>query len=70
MPRVDQVKLDLGQVALVGVSAVGRKDLVVLAPDDERRRLVLKRLALPPGRALATRPRLTGSSVTGSCTAQ
>src|SRR5215831_6220444 len=46
MPGVDQVKLDLGQVALVGVSAVGREDLVVLAPDDQRRRLVLPEIGL------------------------
>src|SRR5262245_15501886 len=46
MPRVDQVKLDLGQVALVRVSAVGREDLVVLAPDDERRRLMLAEICL------------------------
>src|SRR5262249_29986767 len=46
MPRVDQVKLDLGQVALVRVSAVGREDFVVLAPDDERRRLMLAEICL------------------------
>src|SRR6516162_2490260 len=46
MPCVDQVKLDLGQVALVRVSAVGREDLVILAPDDERRRLMLAEICL------------------------
>src|SRR5262249_35587463 len=46
MPCVDQVKLDLGQVALVRVSAVGREDFVVLAPDDERRRLMLAEICL------------------------
>src|SRR5215472_16993381 len=46
MPCVDQVKLDLGQVALVRVSAGGREDLVVFAPDDERRRLMLAEICL------------------------
>ena len=46
MPCVDQVKLDVGQIALVRVSAVSREDLVVLAPDDQRRWLVLAEIGL------------------------
>ena len=41
-----QVKLDLRQVALVGMRAVGGKDHVVLAPDDQRRRLMLAEVCL------------------------
>jgi hypothetical protein len=43
---VDEVKFDVGQVALVGVSSVGREDFVVLAPDDQSRRLVLTEIGL------------------------
>ena len=38
---IEQVQLGFGQVAQVGVCAVGGEDLVVLAPDDQRRRLAL-----------------------------
>ena len=39
--RVDKVQLGVRQVAQIGRRAVGRKDLIVLAPDDQRRRLAL-----------------------------
>ena len=35
-----------GQIALVGMRAVGGKDLVVLAPDDQRRRLIFAEVCL------------------------
>src|SRR5450631_534264 len=43
---VDEVKLDFGQIALVGIRAVGGKDEVVLAPDDQCRRFVLAEISL------------------------
>src|SRR5215475_6208689 len=46
MTRVDQMKLEVAKVTLVGVSTVGRKYLVVLAPNDERRRLMLAEICL------------------------
>jgi len=46
MAGVDQVKLDIGKVALVGIGAVGRDNLVVFAPDDQRRRLVFAEIGL------------------------
>ena len=47
VPGVEQVKLQVLQVALVGLGAGGREDLVVLSPDDQRRRLVLAEVCLP-----------------------
>ena len=41
MPRVQQVELQVLQIALVRMRAVGREDVVVLAPDKQGRRLVL-----------------------------
>src|SRR6516164_8980866 len=46
MTRVDQMKLEVAKITLVGVSAVGRKDLVVLAPNDKRRGLMLAEICL------------------------
>lgn len=43
---VEQVQPGLGQVAQIGGGAFRRKDLVVLAPDDEHRRLVLAEIRL------------------------
>ena len=40
MARVEQMQLGLGQVAQIGARTVGGEDLVVLAPDDQRRRLL------------------------------
>ena len=39
--RVDKVQLGLRQIAQIGRRAVGGKDLVVLAPDNQRGRLAL-----------------------------
>src|SRR5215813_8060471 len=46
MTRVDQMKLEVANVTLVRVSAVGREDLVVLAPNYERRGLMLAEICL------------------------
>src|SRR5215510_7620409 len=46
MTRVDQMKLEVAKITLVGVSAVGREDLVVLAPNYERRGLMLAEICL------------------------
>jgi hypothetical protein len=46
MPGVEEMKLEIVQVALVRMRAVGGKDLVVLAPQDQRRRLVLAKICL------------------------
>ena len=44
---IEQVELQRLQVSLVRLSPCGRKDLVVLAPDDQHRRLVLAEILLP-----------------------
>ncbi len=41
MPGVQKVEVEVHEVPLVGIRPVGREDVVVLAPDDQRRRLVL-----------------------------
>src|SRR5437763_15770629 len=46
MAGVDEVKLDLGKVALVGMGPIRWENLVILAPDDQRRRLVLAEIGL------------------------
>src|SRR5229473_464420 len=46
MAGVDEVKLDLRQIALVGMRAVGWEYLVVLSPDDQRRGLVFAEVSL------------------------
>src|SRR5277367_6107539 len=43
---VDEVKFDVGQVALVGVSSIGRENFVVFAPDDQSRGLILTEIGL------------------------
>ena len=43
---VSEVKLHVGKVALVGICAIGGEDLVVLAPHDQRGRLVLAEICL------------------------
>jgi hypothetical protein len=40
MAGVDQVKLDVFQVPLIKTSALDREDPIVLAPDNERGRLM------------------------------
>ena len=49
MPSINKMILEVFQVTLVGFCADCRKDLVVLAPDDQRRRLVFPQLLLPFG---------------------
>lgn len=44
---VDEVKLQILQVAAIGLRAFGREDNVVLAPDDEGGRLVPAEILLP-----------------------
>ena len=44
---IDEMELKVLQVAPIGFRAVGRKDQVVLAPDDEGGRLVLAEIFLP-----------------------
>src|SRR6478752_6303644 len=46
---VEEVKLHIGQIALVRMCALGRKDLVVLAPHQQRRRPVLTKISLHRG---------------------
>ncbi len=49
MAGVDEMKLNLGKIALVGMCAVGGEDKVVLAPDDQRWRLVFAEISLDSG---------------------
>jgi hypothetical protein len=44
---VEQVKLQIRQVFLVGLSAGSGEDRIVLSPDHKRRRLVLAEVGLP-----------------------
>ena len=46
---VEQVKLQRLEVALVRLGPGGRENLVVLAPRDQHRRLVLAKILLPLG---------------------
>jgi hypothetical protein len=46
MPGVEEMQLGVRQVSKIGRRAVGRKNLVVLAPDDQRRRLALAKECL------------------------
>jgi hypothetical protein len=43
---VDKMKFHLGQVALVRMRSIGWKNLVVLAPDNQRRRLAIAEVGL------------------------
>jgi len=47
VPSVDQMQLRIWQVTLVGLRAIDDEDLVVLAPNDERRRLMGAEIRLP-----------------------
>src|SRR5271166_7006952 len=47
VPSVEQVELDVLKIPLVGVRPLFREDRVVLAPDDQRRRLALTEVRLP-----------------------
>src|SRR5262245_6031763 len=44
---VEQVKLQIRQIVLICLSAGSGEDLIVLSPDDERRRLVRAKVCLP-----------------------
>src|SRR5882672_7089126 len=46
MAGVDEMKFGLGKVALVGMCAVRGENEVVLAPDDQRRRLMFAEIGL------------------------
>ena len=41
MAGVEKVQFCIGQISQIGCCAIRREDLVVLAPDDQRRRLAL-----------------------------
>src|SRR5262249_39627594 len=47
MAGIEQVIFEYLHIALVGLGAGGRKDLVVLAPDDQHRWLILAEVGLP-----------------------
>ena len=47
VPGVEQVEFQRLEVALVGLGSGGREDLIVLAPDDQDRGLVLAEVCLP-----------------------
>ena len=47
MPGIEQVELEVIQIPFVGICTFGRKDVVVLAPDDQGRWLILAELGLP-----------------------
>ena len=49
MARVDQVQLGMRKIAQIGLRARGDEALVVLAPHDERRKLVFAQYRLPGG---------------------
>ena len=44
---VEQVKIQILQISLIGLSAGRGEDLIVLPPDDEHRRLVLAEIGVP-----------------------
>ena len=44
---IEQVELNILQVPLVGMRSLGRENLVVLAPDDQRRWLMFAEVSLP-----------------------
>jgi hypothetical protein len=44
---VEQVKLEILQVTLVRMGSLSRKNVIVLAPNDQRRRLMLTQVGLP-----------------------
>lgn len=47
MAGVEQMQLDVFEIARVGARPLGRKDLIVLAPDNQRRRLMPPEVLLP-----------------------
>src|SRR5262245_5189862 len=55
MAGVEQVKFDVFQVPLRKTCALDREDPIVLAPDNERRRLMRSKITLPGGVGLKVR---------------
>ena len=49
MPGIEEVKLEVRQVPLVGIRAFGGKDVVVCTPDNQGRGLKLPEIGLPFG---------------------
>ena len=47
MPGIQQMELEILQVPLVRIGALGGKDVVVLSPDDQSRWLVILEVLLP-----------------------
>ena len=47
--RIEQMELQVLEVTLVGIRSRSREDRIVLAPDDQRGRLVLAEILLPLG---------------------
>ena len=45
--RIEQVELRILEVILIAASALDREDVVVLAPNNQGRRLVLTKILLP-----------------------
>ncbi len=49
VPGVEQVEVDILQVPLIGISALGGEDRIVFTPYDEGRRLIFPEVSLPAG---------------------
>ena len=49
MSCIKQMELQLVQIPFVGIRSGSRENLVVLAPDDQCRRLILSQILLPLG---------------------
>ena len=47
VPGIEEMEVDGLQVTPVGLSSGRREDLIVLAPDDQHRRLALAEIRLP-----------------------
>ena len=47
VPGIEQMKLQIFQIALVRVSSLCGEDVVILSPDHQRRRLMLTEVGLP-----------------------
>ena len=49
MSGIQQVEFQIFEIALIRVGAIGRENIVILAPNDKRWRLVLAKICLPLG---------------------
>src|SRR5258707_13254424 len=47
MDRVEKMQLCVGKISLIELSAVDRKDSIIFAPGDQRRRLLFAAILLP-----------------------